>query len=140
LNKPLSDEMLIEEANWAERIAHGKSSGIDTQTIVSNKPVWFQNGVVTTLKPLYLNGYMVVIATGIRISTKQAVEAVHHLCKADSSYLSYVEHIGKLVHEARDSIEHHNFEQLASVLDLCQENLRTLTVSHEKIEQLLTIS
>ena len=140
LNKPLSDEMLIQEANWAERIAHGKPSGIDTQTIVSNKPVWFQNGVVTTLKPLDLNGYMVVIDTGIRGSTKQAVEDVHHLCKADSSYLSYVEHIGKLVHEARDSIEHHNFEQLASVFDLCQENLRTLTVSHEKIEQLLTIS
>ena len=39
LDEPLSDEMLIEEANWAERIAHGKPSGIDTQTIVSNKPI-----------------------------------------------------------------------------------------------------
>ena len=133
INKPLTDAVLIEEANWAERIAHGKPSGIDTQTIVSNKPVWFQKGKVTTLKPLDLNGYMVVIDTGIRGSTKQAVEDVHNLCKADSGYLSFVEHIGKLVHEARDSIEHHNFEQLATVFNLCQENLRTLTVSHEKL-------
>lgn len=140
INKPLTDAILIEEANWAERIAHGKPSGIDTQTIVSNKPVWFQKGKVTTLKPLDLNGYMVVIDTGIRGSTKQAVEDVHNLCKADSGYLSFVEHIGKLVHEARDSIEHHNFEQLATVFNLCQENLRTLTVSHEKIEQLLEVS
>ncbi len=140
INKPLTDAVLIEEANWAERIAHGKPSGIDTQTIVSNKPVWFQKGKVTTLKPLDLNGYMVVIDTGIRGSTKQAVEDVHNLCKADSGYLSFVEHIGKLVHEARDSIEHHNFEQLATVFNLCQENLRTLTVSHEKIEQLLEVS
>ena len=140
INKPLTDAILIEEANWAERIAHGKPSGIDTQTIVSNKPVWFQKGKVTTLKPLDLNGYMVVIDTGIRGSTKQAVEDVHNLCKADSGYLSFVEHIGKLVHEARDSIEHHNFEQLATVFNLCQENLRTLTVRHEKIEQLLEVS
>lgn len=140
INKPLTDAVLIEEVNWAERIAHGKPSGIDTQTIVSNKPVWFQKGKVTTLKPLDLNGYMVVIDTGIRGSTKQAVEDVHNLCKADSGYLSFVEHIGKLVHEARDSIEHHNFEQLATVFNLCQENLRTLTVSHEKIEQLLEVS
>ena len=140
INKPLTDAVLIEEANWAERIAHGKPSGIDTQTIVSNKPVWFQKGKVTTLKPLDLNGYMVVIDTGIRGSTKQAVEDVHNLCKADSGYLSFVEHIGKLVHEARDSIEHHNFEQLATVFNWCQENLRTLTVSHEKIEQLLEVS
>ena len=140
INKPLTDAVLIEEANWAERIAHGKPSGIDTQTIVSNKPVWFQKGKVTTLKPLDLNGYMVVIDTGIRGSTKQAVEDVNNLCKAESGSLSLVEHIGKLVHEARDSIEHHNFEQLATVFNLCQENLRTLTVSHEKIEQLLEVS
>ncbi|MDW8564114.1 MULTISPECIES: mevalonate kinase [Staphylococcus] len=140
LKKPLSDALLIEEANWAERIAHGKPSGIDTQTIVSNKPVWFQQGQVQTLKPLGLSGYMVVIDTGVRGSTKQAVEDVHNLCKEDRKYLQNVKHIGKLVHEASESIEHHDFEQLASVFNLCQENLRTLTVSHEKIEEILEVS
>ena len=42
LGKSLTKEELIEKANWAEQIAHGKPSGIDTQTIVSGKPVWFQ--------------------------------------------------------------------------------------------------
>lgn len=140
LNKPLSDELLIEEANWAERIAHGKPSGIDTQTIVSNKPVWFKQGKVTTLKPLELNGYMIVIDTGVLGSTKRAVEDVHNLCKEDSTYLEHVKHIGQLVYEASDSIEHHNFEKLASIFNLCQESLRTLTVSHNKIETLLEAS
>ena len=30
---PLDDETLIKEANWAERIAHGKPSGIDTKRL-----------------------------------------------------------------------------------------------------------
>ena len=46
---PLDDETLIKEANWAER-SMCKPSGIDTQTIVSNKPVWFKQGHVETLK------------------------------------------------------------------------------------------
>ena len=42
LELPLSDEELLENADWAERIAHGKPSGIDTKTIVTNQPVWYQ--------------------------------------------------------------------------------------------------
>ena len=83
---------------------------------------------------------MVVIDTGVRGSTKQAVEDVHNLCKEDAAYLQYVEHIGQLVFEASDAINHRNFEQLASIFNLCQENLRTLTVSHDKIEALLEAS
>ncbi|KMR43750.1 mevalonate kinase, partial [Staphylococcus aureus] len=44
LGKSLTKEELIEKANWAAQIAHGKPSGIDTQTIVSGKPVWCQKG------------------------------------------------------------------------------------------------
>ncbi|WP_342610558.1 mevalonate kinase [Staphylococcus hsinchuensis] len=140
INKPLTDAQLIEEANWAERIAHGKPSGIDTQTIVSNKPVWFHKGRVTQLKPLSLKGYMIVIDTGVRGSTKQAVEDVHQLCNNDNTYKQYIKQIGKLVFEASESIEHSNFLKLASVFNLCQDYLRTLTVSHEKIEKLIKSS
>ncbi len=44
LGKSLTkEEKLIEKANWAEQIAHGKPSGIDTQTIVFiSHSVWFQ--------------------------------------------------------------------------------------------------
>lgn len=140
LNKHLSDEKLIEEANWAEKIAHGKPSGIDTQTIVSNKPVWFQQGEVTTLKPLAIEGYMVVIDTGVRGSTKKAVEDVHRLCDNSQEYMHYVEHIGVLVHEANQAINKNDFNQLAHIFKLSQENLRKLTVSHDQIEALLELS
>lgn len=139
LNAPINDEELLKYANWAERIAHGKPSGIDTQTIVSNKPVWYQQGQVEHLKTLNLDGYMVVIDTGIKGSTKQAVEDVHKLCDNDQHYMDKIEHIGELVQKASDAIEHHSFEQLAQVFSECQDDLRTLTVSHDKIEMLLEI-
>ncbi|GGI43075.1 mevalonate kinase [Mammaliicoccus stepanovicii] len=140
VDKPLSDEVLINEANWAEQIAHGKPSGIDTQTIISNKPVWFQQGKASTLKPLSLNGYMVVIDTGIQGSTKQAVEDVHALCDNDSKFMQYIHELGNLTYKASDAINTHNLEQLAHVFELSQTYLRKLTVSHDQIEALISLS
>ena len=139
LELPLSDEELLENADWAERIAHGKPSGIDTKTIVTNQPVWYQKGEVEILKSLDLDGYMVVIDTGVKGSTKQAVEDVHRLCDNDESYMNVIEHIGSLVYLASDAINHHSFDQLANIFNQCQDDLRTLTVSHDKIETLLEI-
>lgn len=139
LELPLSDKELLENADWAERIAHGKPSGIDTKTIVTNQPVWYQKGEVEVLKSLDLDGYMVVIDTGVKGSTKQAVEDVHRLCDNDESYMNVIEHIGALVYLASDAINHHSFDQLANIFNQCQNDLRTLTVSHDKIETLLEI-
>lgn len=139
LELPLSDKELLENADWAERIAHGKPSGIDTKTIVTNQPVWYQKGKVEILKSLDLDGYMVVIDTGVKGSTKQAVEDVHRLCDNDESYMNVIEHIGSLVYLASDAINHHSFDQLANIFNQCQDDLRTLTVSHDKIETLLEI-
>lgn len=133
LELPLSDKELLENADWAERIAHGKPSGIDTKTIVTNQPVWYQKGEVEILKSLDLDGYMVVIDTGVKGSTKQAVEDVHRLCDNDESYMNVIEHIGSLVYLASDAINHHSFDQLANIFNQCQDDLRTLTVSHDKI-------
>lgn len=140
LERPLSDEQLIEEANWAERIAHGKPSGIDTQTIVSNQPVWFKQGKVEKLKPLDIHAYMVVIDTGIQGSTKQAVEDVHRLCESDAHYMACVERLGELTYQASEAIEQHDFHKLANVFNEGQKHLRELTVSHDKIEMLLEAS
>ena len=41
---------------------------------------------------------MVVIDTGVKGSTKQAVEDVHQLCDNDKNYMQVVEHIGSLVY------------------------------------------
>ena len=63
-------------------------------------------------KILDLDGYMVVIDTGVKGSTKQAVEDVHRLCDNDESYMNVIEHIGSLVYLASDAINHHSFDRL----------------------------
>ena len=53
--------------------------------------------------------------------------------------MKVVEHIGSLVYSASEAIEQHSFDQLAEVFNACQSDLRTLTVSHDKIEMLLKL-
>ncbi|CRG02324.1 mevalonate kinase [Streptococcus pneumoniae] len=81
---------------------------------------------------------MVVIDTGVKGSTKQAVEDVHQLCESPE-YMKHIEHIGNLVYQASQAIEHHDFNQIARIFNECQQDLRNLTVSHDKIEELLEI-
>ena len=138
LDKPLSDEELIEHVNWAEMIAHGKPSGVDAQTIVSNQPTWFQKGVFTSLESLQLPGYMVVLDTGIKGNTKEAVHDVHELVDNNHENKQFIERIGQLVHSANQAITTRNFDLLAEIFNECQSYLATLTVSHPKIDKLLS--
>ena len=48
--------------------------GIDTKTIVTNQPVWYQKGEVEILKSLDLDGYMVVIDTGVKGSQNKQLK------------------------------------------------------------------
>ena len=137
LDKPLSDEELIEHVNWAEMIAHGKPSGIDAQTIVSNQPTWFQKGVFTSLESLRIPGYMVVLDTGIKGNTKEAVRDVHELVENNQENKQFIERIGQLVYSANQAINTRNFDALAEIFNECQSYLATLTVSHPKIDKLL---
>ena len=138
LELPLSDKELLENADWAERIAHGKPVVL-IQNDCNESTRLVSKGEVEILKSLDLDGYMVVIDTGVKGSTKQAVEDVHRLCDNDESYMNVIEHIGSLVYLASDAINHHSFDQLANIFNQCQDDLRTLTVSHDKIETLLEI-
>ena len=51
--------------------------------------------------------------------------------------MQVVEHIGSFVFS--EAIEHHSFDQLATIFNQCQDDLRTLTVSHDKIEMFLRL-
>ena len=42
-------------------------------------------------------------------------------CVEDPEYLSHIEHIGSLVHEASESIEKHDFNHLADIFNQCQK-------------------
>ena len=57
MDQPLDDKTLIKEANWAEQIAHGKPSGIDTQRLCQINPSGLNKGrpkiKITKIKWLY---------------------------------------------------------------------------------------
>lgn len=139
LGHTLTNEALIDYANQSEKVAHGKPSGIDTKTIVTAKPVRFQQGEVTPLPPLCIPGYIVVVDTGIKGETKEAVEDVHRLCRENPTYLSYIERIGALVEDANDAMTQCDLYMLANIFNECQTLLEKLTVSHDKIEEIIRV-
>jgi mevalonate kinase len=60
---------------------------------------------------------------------------VHQLCDNDKNYMQVVKHIGSLVYSASEAIEHHSFDQLATIFNqlFCRDS-PSMFLSHLDID------
>lgn len=75
-NRPLSDEVLEDLVNQAEKVAHGNPSGLDAKTCLSDKPIQFSREDGFQTLDVQLGGYLIIADTGVTGNTSQAVQLV----------------------------------------------------------------
>src|SRR5699024_12348139 len=75
-------EYLLHFANIAETYAHGAPSGIDTLTITSQSPVWYEQENPTLFIEPKDNFHFIVADSGRVGDTRSAVESVANLFKS----------------------------------------------------------
>lgn len=131
-------EELLELANISETYAHGAPSGIDTLTITSKCPVWFEkSGNVDYIKPSD-DFYFVVADTGRIGDTRTAVESVANLLKvAPKKIQSKLNRLGVITHQARHALERASKHLLGQILDEAQKELEALGVSDAGLNKLI---
>ncbi|WP_096270711.1 mevalonate kinase [Paucisalibacillus globulus] len=132
---------LLHFANIAEKFAHGSPSGIDTLTITSESPVWFEReNPVSYISPG--EDFHFIVADSGRIGdTRSAVESVAHLLKkAPSKIQSKIERIGELTHLAKHALEKAGKNLLGQMLNEAQKELSALGVSDEGLDRLINFA
>ncbi|WLV24856.1 mevalonate kinase [Aciduricibacillus chroicocephali] len=131
-------EELLELANISETYAHGAPSGIDTLTITSKCPVWFEkNGDIDYIFPSD-DFHFVVADTGRVGDTRTAVESVANLLKAAPKKIqSKISRIGEVTHQARHALEKASKHLLGQLLDEAQKELEALGVSDAGLNRLI---
>ena len=107
---PASPQQLFELTQEAERIAHGRPSGLDALTTASPSPVYFRDGTGSTLD-MDLAAWIVIADSGTQGSTRETVGDVRH------SYEASPDQVGPLL------------DQLGTIADGAAEDLRTGDVS-----------
>jgi len=130
-NDPLK---IAEIALEAEKIAHGKPSGIDTSITTFGGTINFKRG---TVEPLQTNSLSIVVGnTGVRRNTKAMVDMVKAGIEDPRMGCSLFS-IGGLVKSARTAVLDNDTETLGKLMDKNHSLLRDLGVSSKSLEVLI---
>lgn len=139
-NIEYNNDKLSEWANISEKIIHGNPSGLDINTVLHNKSIYFIKNKKLEAFPINLDAHLVIVDSGKKGKTKEAVSDVQRLLESDKSYYSYIDNLGILTDQARDAMNNNDVETLGNILNQAQDNLRQLTVSDQSIEDLVEIA
>ncbi|GAA0430639.1 mevalonate kinase [Lentibacillus halophilus] len=133
-----TEEDILELADISERYAHGEPSGIDTLTITSELPIWYEKDrPMCRIEPKG-DFYFIVADSGRMGDTRSAVESVADLIKsAPKRIQSKLDRIGEVTHRARNALESASKHLLGQMLNEAQKELEALGVSDAGLNRLI---
>ena len=129
---------MLQFANIAETYAHGAPSGIDTLTITSDTPVWFEKNQPISNIDIKEDFHFIVADSGQDADTRSSVASVTNLLKkAPRTIQKKIDRIGQLTYDARDALEKASKQFLGQMLNEAQKELEFLGVSDVVLNRLI---
>lgn len=141
LGHPLDNETVNRIAFEAEKITHGKPSGIDNTVISYEKPVFFQSNQPIQLLQI-LHGFTLVIAdSGTSSLTVKTVSGVRKRRQANPDvYDNIISNIGEISREIKRVLQTAELTSNGSLLTMNHNLLTQLGVSTPKLDALVKTS
>ena len=136
-NSEPSRMQILEVAHEAEKVAHGKPSGIDTAITTFGGTIFFKKGEIEGLDAPEMQ--FVVGNTNVPRNTKEIVEKVKKIIE-DPRVAYNLFTISSLVKRARDALLRGNITEIGFLMNKNQEFLRALGVSSVELERLIDIA
>jgi hydroxymethylglutaryl-CoA reductase len=139
----LSDEEVNRLAFEAEKLAHGKPSGIDNTLACYGKPLVFRSGSPPLVEPLNIKTPipMVVGMTGYEGLTAKTVGRVNAAWQQNRKlYERIFDQIDTLVLRGVQAIQDEDLATLGELMNVCHGMLNALQVSTPELEQLVDIA
>lgn len=122
----------------SENMVHGQASGIDTEVIFQQSPIYFTKDQPPETLDLQLSGYLITADTGVTGSTKEAVADIQQLLiDYPTKTLEAIQQLGQLANQAKEVILSGNIKQLGQILSNSHLQLKQLTVSSPELDQLV---
>jgi len=139
--KGISDQEVSDLTFEIEKNFHGNPSGIDNTVVSFQRPIYYVKN--HPLETLHLNkSFTFVLAdTGIRSSTRIAVEGVRERWeKSLTLYNGYFAEIGRMVHLIRESLANGDESAVGVCMNQDHELLQKIGVSNQALDTLVNES
>lgn len=139
--RELSHEKLMLLVHIAEKEAHGNPSGIDMAAASSDLPIWFQKEVEPVPLKIGASFYLVVADTGQVGKTRMAVESIRQKYQLNPVVTKRsIDLLGEITYTAKEALLNGNLVALGSALNAAQQELSSLGVSDESIDNLVEVA
>ena len=137
-------ELSLEELNGlayeAEKIVHGRPSGVDNTISTYGGIQFYKEKKFSQLNIPKISSYVVIVNSGIQRSTKTYVEKVAKSLEKDTTkYQSILEEIGNLTTIAKSSLMEGNIQKLGNLMTQNHLLLEDLGVSHPILTDLTNL-
>lgn len=135
---PATPEQIFALTQEAEKVAHGRPSGLDAVATSATAPVHFQAGRTTQLD-LTVDAWLVIADSGIQGSTRETVAHVRRqyddAFEATSQCLA---RLGEITTDALDDLREARVEQLGAKMTESHALLSALGVSNDSLDALVS--
>ncbi len=125
-----------------EKIHHGTPSGIDNSVVAYEQPIYFvRQSPQNIIEPFRVAAPLrfLVADTGVRSSTKTAVEDVRRQWQANPTTFNHIfDQCGRIAQAARTAIEAGNVTQVGALMTENHGWLQKMTVSSPELDRLVT--
>ena len=137
LGTELSEDERFAIVQSAERVAHGNPSGLDARATRESGPILFENGAITRLDAAF-GGMFVIADTGIRGSTKVAVDDVGAFLREDPERgTALLDELEQLTRDAAIDLTSNRHELLGERMSHAHAILTELGAGHRSLDTLV---
>ena len=141
--KGMSNVEVEKLAYQCEKISHGTPSGIDNNIATFAQPVLFSKGTSSRTKPITLAEVtpLVIASSGIKASTIEQVAGVRaRFDKNRELYTTIFDEINEISIAGSVALRNCDYEQLGSMMNVCQGFLNAIEVSTPELEKMIAIA
>jgi len=141
--KGMSNVEVEKLAFQCEKISHGTPSGIDNNIATFAQPVLFSKGTRSRTKPITLSEEtpLVIASSGIKASTIEQVAGVRERYdKNRELYTTIFDEINEISIAGSVALRNCDYEQLGSMMNVCQGFLNAIEVSTPELEKMIAIA
>jgi mevalonate kinase len=135
----LSEKVLFEKTQLAEKVMHGSPSGIDALVTASEHPYYFIKGQEPTLLPISLPGFLIVANSMVKGLTKLAVKNIASLYLKNMAQ-GHLESIGLMSLLTKEAIEKKEIDDVARLMNQAHYHLQELTVSEPTVDKMVELA
>ncbi|WP_225420949.1 mevalonate kinase [Companilactobacillus keshanensis] len=136
-DQSLETETLLEYVNKSETVTHGKASGLDALTVISNEPVLYSKDTIEHFN-FSSDGFIVIGDSGVKGKTKETVADVHKMYQTDKATIgAYLEQLGTCTSTTKKSLINNKLRLLGQTFDQANATLTKLNLAIPKTDQLI---